>query len=145
MRKTVAMTALIAIVGVLAMTSTSSASSYTRQQERSYTMSNGMVASGTDVYWSVGTEYQPFFPKAGERSVVFTVADAASPNAMGHVHYVNGHGKVTEAGGDFCGESKPFPVKPGKHFEVAVLIGECPSGGDYSVPTEGTITATFTK
>lgn len=64
---------------------------------------------------------------------------------MGHVHYVNGQGKVIEAGGDFCGESKPFPVKPGKHFEVAVLIGECPAAGDYSLPTEGTITATFSK
>ena len=143
MRKAAWTIALTAVASLLAMTATGSAASSTRTEEKEYTMSSGMIAGGSEAYWSIGTEYQAFRPRYGEKSVVFSATDAASPNVTIHVHYVSGHGKVKE-GGSFCNKTKPLPVKFSHHFEVAVLIGECP-GGDVSVATEGTITATFSK
>lgn len=122
----------------------SSASPTGRDVTKEYSMSNGMVASGSQAYWNVGTAYKVFKARRGERHVILNIADQASPSVRGHYHLdVDGDGKLDE-GKDFCNESQPIRIDPGQRIEVAVLMGECP-GGDPSVVTEGTITATFTR
>jgi hypothetical protein len=143
MKRTARKTTLIVIGCLLAMTATSAAASSARTAEKPYRMSNGMIMGSSEAYWSVGTAYMRFLPRPGERTVVFSATDQLSPDVTIHVHYVTGHGKVIEAG-NFCNETDPLPVKPGKRFEVAVLVGECP-GGAVSVPTEGALTATFSE
>ena len=143
MRKSTWITALMTVVCLVALTGNGAARSSARTQEKQYTMSHGMIAGNSEAYWSIGTAYQSFYPRPGERAVVFKATDEVGPNVTVHVHYVTGHGKVIE-GGSYCNETKPLEVKRGQHFEVAVLLGECP-GGDVSIATEGTITATFSK
>jgi len=133
-----------AIGCLLALTATSSAATSNREAERAYSMSNGMVTGNSSAYWTIGSDFKRFKAQRGERSVVFSATDAVGTDVRIHLHTdKDGDGDMEDAG-DFCSETKPIPVRPGQRIEVAVLLGECP-GGNPSVVTEGTITATFSK
>lgn len=135
---------VIATALSLLMGTVSAASPSPRVVERPYSMSNGMVTGNSEAYWTVGTAFKAFKARRGERTVVFSITDEASPNVRGHIHTdVDGDGDVDHEA-DFCSESEPIAVRPGQRIEVAVLLGECPDG-EASLVTEGTITATFSR
>ena len=133
------------LVGCLiVLTATGSAASSKRTAEKSYSMSNGMITGTGSAYWTIGSDLKKFRTKAGERTVVVSVADEIGTEVRGQIYTdVDGDGDIEQAA-DFCNESRPVRVRPGQRVQVAVLLGECPDG-ESSVVTEGTITATFSK
>lgn len=138
--------ALIAgLVGCLmAMTATASAAPSKRTAEKSYSMSNGMITGSSSAYWTIGSDLKKFKTRAGERTVVVSVADEIGTEVRGQIYTdVDGDGDLEQAA-DFCNESNALRVRPAQRVYVAVLFGECPDG-ETSVVTEGTITATFSK
>lgn len=115
-----------------------------RKVTRQYTMANGMVIyDSAHVTWSLGTAWEVFRPRSGERFVSFSVSDDSDQSVYLHVHVdANGDGKKEHL--DFCNETpKPITLGATRKIDVAVFLGTCPGGITPSVVTEGTITATF--
>lgn len=140
---------LLALAATLVATSLATPSvgaAGNRTETEDYTMSNGMVVfDSTEAHWTIGTAYQVFRARPGERLVSFSIADDTGQAVRGHIHMdMDNDGKLDHAK-DFCSETpKPLEVRAGQKIEVGVLLGQCPDGSP-SIVTEGTITATFLK
>lgn len=83
------------------------------------------------------------FPiKKGDRYVSLRIDDLSTLPVLGVV--VDAHGRVL---GLFCGATEgPLGVPPDvNHIDVWAVAGNCPSVAQPSVPTTGTITATFSR
>lgn len=83
------------------------------------------------------------FPiKRGDRFVSLRVDDVTTLPVLGIA--VDSHGRVL---GLFCGATEvPLQLPPdAAHVDVWAVAGNCPSVAQPSVPTTGTITATFTR
>lgn len=116
-----------------------------RQESQEYSLSTGVAGHGTEAHWSMGTKYQVFRPREGERFVSLTIADKTGLPARGHIHMdADGDGKLDHIT-DFCGGTlDPIPVGRAKKIEVGVIFGTCPDDSP-AVVTQGVVTATFTK
>lgn len=117
-----------------------------RKVTREYTLANGMVVfNSAEAHWTVGTAYQVFRPRAGERFVSFSITDDSGLPARGHIHIDANRDGELDPIDDFCDET-PEPIKLGKakKIEVGVIFGTCPDDTP-AVVTQGTVTATFSR
>jgi hypothetical protein len=83
------------------------------------------------------------FPvQRGDRFVSLRIDDVTTLPVLGVA--VDSHGRVL---GLFCGATeRPLQLPPDSaHVDVWAVAGNCPSVAQPSVPTTGTITATFTR
>lgn len=136
--------AAIVITCLLMIAAPAHAAPSDREVTKPYSMPNGMVVGTLQVYSTLTTEYLVFKARAGERSVTFSIADATGADVRGHVHLdFDGDGQMDD-GEDFCSESDPIQVRPGQRVMVGVMLGHC-RGGEPSLVTQGTVTATFSK
>ncbi|MDQ4125776.1 MAG: hypothetical protein M3134_09280 [Actinomycetota bacterium] len=83
------------------------------------------------------------FPvKKGDRYVSFRIDDLTTLPVLGVA--VDSHGRVL---GLFCGATEqPFRLAPdAAHVDVWAVVGNCPEVPQPSLPTTGTITASFSR
>lgn len=120
-----------------------------RTVTKDYTMADGAIVShgggGAEAHWYLGANREIFRIRPAERFVSFSISDNAGQPVRGHIHIdTDGDGRLEELD-DFCEETpKPIAVGVAREVEVAVIFGPC-HGGDLSIVTQGTITATFSK
>jgi hypothetical protein len=93
--------------------------------------------------WSIGVRYLNFSPRRGERFARLDVRDALD-GPVGARAFVDldGDGRV-DAVHYFCGTSEKIRVRPAGDLYVGLIAGQCPDGSTTTVPTQGTVTATF--
>lgn len=134
---------LLSISLFAAVTATAHGSTGGREEVETYSAPHGWAAGPTYGAWSIGIRYLGFTPRAGERSVQFKVEDALD-GAVGARAYVDLDGDgSTDATHYFCGASRKVRVRPGTEVHVGLVAGQCPDGSTATVPTQGTVTATF--
>lgn len=85
----------------------------------------------------MGTQAESFRARPGEESLTITLTDDTGRPVRGRVQI---GGEVFE----FCAEtSEPIAVTAGQKISVHAIFGQCDTG--FSIATEGTITATFSR
>ncbi len=108
-----------------------------RTASRAYTITRGHIQfSSTGAAW-MGTQAESFRARPGEESVMISLTDDTGRPVRGRVEIA---GDVVE----FCSETAaPIDVSAGQKISVHAIFGQCDGG--FSIATEGTITATFSK
>lgn len=143
----------VALTVVVMAIAGSSASAHDgrRVQQESY-VSHGIFIAG---HGNLGGQHGPhliipedtpgivFQPKAGERFVKLSVADAVSGSPLVFVRQeVPGESHPHEF--EFCAPTRHFRLENTRPLEVWVLNGFC-TNHTWGVATTGTITATFSR
>ncbi len=128
---------LAAALLATALPAPSVAADGTRTVTKAYTISRGQLqVNPQEVAW-MGTQPESFLVRAGERAVTLSLNDDTGNPVLGRV----------EIDGDvirFCSETEePIRVRRGQIVRVNVIVGPC--NGGFSVATEGTIEATFSR
>lgn len=136
-------------VALLALAVPASGAGKGRETTGTYSMASGAVVShgevsDTEVHWTAGSHYLRFRAERGERFVSLAAEDSSGQPVAGHVHVDRDNdGKVDQVF-DFCMKTAtPIAVTAGSVVEVGAIFGSCDDS--WSVVTEGTITATFTR
>jgi hypothetical protein len=145
MNKYIAVTA----VALLALAAPASGAAGGREVTENYSMGSGAVVShgtvsDTEVHWTAGSQYLQFRAERGERFVSVVAEDTSGQPVAGHVHIDRDNDGKVDHEIDFCEKTaKPIAVTAGSVVEVGAIFGSCDDS--WSIVTEGSITATFTR
>lgn len=128
---------LIVILVAGSMVSPSMGATEDRTVTKPYTILRGQVQfNSQEVAW-VGTQPETFTARRGERWVTLALEDQTGNPVRGRVQ-INGDAV------QFCSETdEAIRVRRGQKIRVSALLGSCDDG--FSIATEGTITATFSR
>lgn len=130
-------TLLIAGIIATSVVPSSLAGDNGRTVKKNYTILRGQIQfNDQEVAW-MGTQPESFQTRARERWVTLSLEDETGNPVLGRVQV---NGEVVR----FCSDTeKPLRVRRGDEIKVNAIFGLCDGG--FSVVTEGTITATFSK
>jgi len=116
-----------------------------REVEKPYSAPHGFQAGPTHGSWSLGVPYLEFKARDDERHVEFAAVDVTGLPVGIRVYLDEDLDGGYEDAGYFCGTSDRMTVRPRETIIVGVTVGICPDGSTTTVPTRGTVTASFSR